>query len=179
MTSPFHRYLSTFKDLQKEASVPDNKESCRLSGWNYGALFIHFVFPLVASGMLSVLGIGIEERSNFISVVSIITGLMCAVATMLFEVRANTMKGKKYLSELDDRAVDELYYLTIWIVVVGIIISLLLILPDFDWGNNIPDACTRAYSLICVYLILHFTLSIVSFAERMISVYVRIAEERL
>ena len=143
-----------------------------------GQVAIQFAFPIMASTAFMSLGVRINERSNLVSLISIITGLMCAVAVLLFEIRTSILREDKTIVSTDEKATDELFHLCCWLISIGIIGALILILPDFVCSIDIPRQFNDLYSATCLFIILHFSITLASFATRFSRVYIRIAEHK-
>lgn len=176
--SPLIMYLVTLENYRNHAESRPG-ESAKGRRFRLPALIIQLLVPIIAAIFLTWLGISFDETSNIISVVSIITGLMCAVATLLFDIRAGLMRDGTRYKKINKDEVGELYYLSVWIVVVGVCIVLLLMMPDFNWNGLIPGELKRMHFGICLALLVHFSLVLASFADRMISAYRHVAEGRI
>lgn len=134
--------------------------------------------PIIGAIALLALGVRLNERGNVISLISIVTGLMCTVAALLFEARTSTLRSDVLTTNRDESSVDELFYLCCWLIVVGILGTLFLLLPDLDYPVAFPTVIHDAYSGVCFAIVLHFSMVMASFATRFVRIYVRIAEHR-
>ena len=128
--------------------------------------------PIMGAIVSHFLGIKIDQRQNIFSLISVITGLMCTVAALLFETRTSTLRSDSLATCRDENSVDELFYL------VGILGSLLLFLPDLSYPVSIPILLRDLYSCVCMAFVLHFAMAMSSFATRFIRIYIRTAEHR-
>ena len=164
----FERYLETLCYRR-----PDSKQRV-----DFRRTFAQLGVPLIASFILALIGVEVDEGSNAISFISIIAGLMCTVAALLFETRASIMRQDKTTVENDERSADELFYLCIWLIFVGIVGTIAFLLPDFKYPISFPWWIHRAYSFVCFAIILHFFIVMAAFAVRFIRIYVRVVEHK-
>lgn len=164
----FERYLETLCYRR-----PDSKQRV-----DFRRTFAQLGVPLIASFILALIGVEVDEGSNAISFISIIAGLMCTVAALLFETRASIMRQDKTTVENDERPADELFYLCIWLIFVGIVGTIAFLLPDFKYPISFPWWIHRAYSFVCFAIILHFFIVMAAFAARFIRIYVRVVEHK-
>lgn len=134
--------------------------------------------PLVIAFILAFLGVEVDEDSNAISFISLIAGLMCTVAALLFETRMSIMRQDKATAVNDERSADELFYLCIWLIFVGILGTIVFLLPDFKYPVHFPWWVHGTYSFVCFAVILHFFIVMASFAARFIRIYVRVVEHK-
>lgn len=134
--------------------------------------------PVIGAIASHLLGIRIDQRQNIFSLISVITGLMCTVAALLFETRTSTLRSDSLTTHRDENSVDELFYLCCWLIVAGILGSLLLFLPDLSYPVSIPILLRDLYSCVCMAFVLHFAMAMSSFATRFIRIYIRTAEHR-
>lgn len=141
-------------------------------------VFVQLGAPLVVAFILAFLGVEVDEGSNAISFISIIAGLMCTVAALLFEARSSIMRQDKTTVENDERSADELFYLCIWLIFIGILGTIVFLLPDFKYPVHFPWWIRRAYSFVCFAVVLHFFIVMASFATRFIRIYVRVVEHK-
>ncbi len=158
------RYLATLADAS------NRKTPVRVF-----AVFGQIVLPVILATLLAVLGEHIVARSNLIVGISIVTALMCAVAVLIFQVRINLPRTDKRLTDRDYEAVDQVFSLSIWTIVVGLVLVLLLTTPDFL-------ACIKesseAFTFLVYLLTTHFISVIVVYVIRFVRAYERIAEKK-
>lgn len=103
----FDAYKRTFVHDKDELRIDWSSVACQIA------------VPLVASFVLIALGIQTDQGGSFISVVSIVSGWMCATAVFLFELRRSSMRDDKRLTGRDREAVSELFYLAVWLSLLG------------------------------------------------------------
>lgn len=137
--------------------------------------FFKLVLPLCTSALLSFSHILVKETTGLSTVVSIVTGLMVATATMLFEIRRVAFREDARLGIRDEDAINELFYISIWVVIVGLICALSLILHDLSFPFKILDFMRTGYSAIIYFLLFHFFIVVIELAVRLHRAYVRIA----
>lgn len=145
---------------------------------DFGRAFVQLGAPLIVALILALIGVEVDEGSNAISFISIIAGLMCTVAALLFEARTSIMRRDKTTVENDERSADELFCLCIWLIFVGIVGTIAFLLPDFKYPFCFPWWVHRAYSFVCFAIILHFFIVVAAFATRFIRIYVRVVEHK-
>lgn len=111
--SPLTKYLSTLEDYQNSVRTRNDNTAkvCWIQRYCWRSVFIQIALPFPASVFLTLLGISFGETSNIISVVSIIAGLMCAVATLLFDIRAGLMNESSRYKGINKDEINDLYYL--------------------------------------------------------------------
>lgn len=164
----FERYLETLCYRRS-----DSKQRV-----DFRRAFVQLGLPLIVAFILALIGVEVDEGSNAISFISIIAGLMCTVAALLFEARTSIMRQDKTTVENDERSADELFYLCIWLIIVGIVGTIAFLLPDFKYPISFPWWIHRAYSFVCFAIILHFFIVMVTFAARFVRIYVRVVEHK-
>ena len=145
---------------------------------DFGRAFVQLGAPLIVAIILALIGVVVDEGSTAISFISIIAGLMCTVAALLFEARTSIMRRDKTTVENDERSADELFCLCIWLIFVGIVGTIAFLLPDFKYPFSFPWWVHRAYSFVCFAIILHFFIVVAAFATRFIRIYVRVVEHK-
>ena len=136
---------------------------------------IKLVLPLCVSALLSFSYILVNDTTGLSTVVSIVTGLMVATATMLFEIRRVAFKEDTRLGIRDENAVNELFYISIWVVIVGLICALSLTLHDLSFPFQIHDYMRIGYSTIIYFLLFHFFIVVIELAVRLHRAYARVA----
>lgn len=164
----FERYLETLCYRRS-----DSKQRV-----DFRRAFAQLGLPLIVAFILALIGVEVDEGSNAISFISIIAGLMCTVAALLFEARTSIMRQDKTTVENDERSADELFYLCIWLIIVGIVGTIAFLLPGFKYPISFPWWIHRAYSFVCFAIILHFFIVMVTFAARFVRIYVRVVEHK-
>lgn len=93
--------------------------------------------------------------SNLISCISIISGLMCGVAVLLFQLRLQ-MSSQKDPKPLDREfdLVDESFHISMWTVLDGLFaVGLLCIAP---LAKNINELCSRILFCLAAFFLLNF-----------------------
>lgn len=161
----FDAYKRTFVHDKDELRIDWSSVACQIA------------VPLVASFVLIALGIQTDQGGSFISVVSIVSGWMCATAVFLFELRRSSMRDDKRLTGRDREAVSELFYLAVWLSAFGFLLSIFYILVslvDFS-GIGLAEA---AVSFVTVFGILHFAAVFIDFLKRLLGLFRRISERR-
>lgn len=136
---------------------------------------VKLVLPLCFSALLSFSHVLVKETAGLLTVVSIVTGLMVATATMLFEIRRVAFKEDARLGIRDEYAINELFYISIWVVIVGLICALSLTLHDLSFPFPVQDFMKIGYSALIYFLLIHFYLVVIELAVRLHRAYARVA----
>ena len=105
---------------------------------DFGRAFVQLGAPLIVALILALIGVEVDEGSNAISFISIIAGLMCTVAALLFEARTSIMRRDKTTVENDERSADELFCLCIWLIFVGIVGTIAFLLQTLNTRSVFP-----------------------------------------
>lgn len=133
-------------------------------------------FPLGAGIAVWKLGAKLEEVGAAVAGISIVTGLLFAMAVFLFQLRV-TLKVDERLGEDDYALVDECMANTLWAILWGLTLALFLIIGDAGkWIAN--DRTGPILTGITVMAATHFLLVIGMCLKRLRRAYERIAMRR-
>ena len=155
----FDAYRRTFVHDEDDPTVDWSSVVCQIA------------VPIVLSFALVGLGVRTDRSGSLISVVSIVSGWMCATSVFLFELRRSSMRDDKRLTGRDRDAVSELFYLAVWLLSV---FCVLVSVVDFS-SIGLAEA---AVSLVVVFGMMHFAAVFIGFLERLLCLFRRISEKR-
>ncbi|QWW19959.1 hypothetical protein I6B53_02270 [Schaalia sp. 19OD2882] len=134
------------------------------------------LLPLAAGVVTWKLEAKITDVSGAVSGISIIAGLLFAMAVFLFQFRI-TLDSDKRLGEDDFALVDECMANTLWAILWGMTLAVYLIVCDAGkWIGN--DSWGPTLTGIAVGSTLHFLLVIGMCLKRLRRAYERIAMRR-
>ena len=122
----------------------------------------------------------IKDPSNVVVGISIVAALMCAMAMLLFQVRAEIRReNNALLVGKDVKLVDETFDDAMWAILVGFVIALFLVITDafglFQCGNVVLESVLSA---IAIALIAHFVMVVAMCLKRLRAAYDRVAAIR-
>ena len=132
----------------------------------------------IALGVVSYCaGFRVSDYGDAIAGIAIVSALMCAVATLLFQIRVTLREQfaegtNKFLGKNDLKLVDELFAVVLWAILFGLFLVLLMILVDWlDLANY--DLWSIAPILTSVFVagLSHFVLVIGVVLKRLRVVY--------
>ncbi|WP_081275556.1 hypothetical protein [Rothia kristinae] len=133
--------------------------------------------PLAAGVAVWKHGATMAEVGAAVSGISIISGLLFAMAVFLFQLRVTVVTDKK-ISEGDVRLLDECMANTLWAIIWGLILALFLIVCDA--GKWIGDGQTGpVLTGIAVGAAVHFLIVISMCLKRLRRAYERIGMRRI
>lgn len=134
------------------------------------------LLPLVAGAMTWKLGAKIADVNGAVSGISIVAGLLFAMAVFLFQLRI-TLDNDKRLGEEDFVLVDECMANTLWAILWGVALAVYLIVCGAGkWISN--DSWGPALTGTAVAGTVHFLLVIGMCLKRLRRAYERIAMRR-
>lgn len=155
----------------------------RTQGVNLGAIVLQFGVPIVAGVFWFLICPPISNTSNAIVGISIVSALLCAMATMLFQTRVSLRSAEApevnyFVTNKDLKLVDELFYAVLWAILFGLITVLLMIVSEWIetlWQDDFISKCASA---IVVVLCAHFVFLIGTILKRLARVYDLIAAQK-
>ena len=134
------------------------------------------LLPLIAGTATWKLGAKIADVGGAVSGISIVAGLLFAMAVFLFQLRI-TLDNDKRLGENDFVLVDECMANTLWAILWGVTLAVYLIVCGAGkWIGN--DSWGPALTGIAVAGTVHFLLVIGMCLKRLRRAYERIAMRR-
>ncbi len=141
---------------------------------------IQIVIPIALGCISFFIGLCISDPSNIVVGISIVAALMCAMAVLLFQVRAEIRRENNALLVGDDvKLVDETFDDAMWAILVGFLIALYLVIVDafglFECGNIVLES---SLSAIAIALIAHFVMVVAMCLKRLRAAYDRVAAIR-
>lgn len=108
--------------------------------------------------------------TNLISCISIISGLMCGVAVLLFQLRLQ-MSSQKDPKPLDRELtlVDESFHISMWVVLDGLLVVGLLCIAPLT--KNINEIFSRLLFCFSAFFLLNFLLVTLMALKRISAAY--------
>jgi len=141
-----------------------------------GARAAQALLPLIAGTATWKLGAKIADVGGAVSGISIVAGLLFAMAVFLFQLRI-TLDNDKRLGKDDFALVDECMANTLWAILWGVTLAVYLIVCGAGkWIGN--DSWGPAFTGIAVAGTVHFLLVIGMCLKRLRRAYERIAMRR-
>lgn len=155
----------------------------RTGGMNVGAFITQLLVPAAIGAIWAVAGPSILTPGNAIVGISIVSALLCAMATMLFQIRIDlkirTNEGTEpYVTELDLKLIDQLFAAVLWAILFGLIVVLLMVLSEW-FGVFQPEGMQAKIAAgLTIFLIGHFVFVIGTILKRMNRVYEIVAQNK-
>ena len=145
-----------------------------------GAMVFQIIVPVIVGVVWFFYCNPIDNMSNAITGISIVSALLCAMATMLFQIRIDLRisqeSGKNaFIVENDLKLIDELFYAVLWAILFGLLIVLFMVVIDWIGIFQINGFLSRCVSGIYVAVIFHFVLVIGLILKRLLRVYELVA----
>ena len=168
----FKRYSATFR-------------SARDGRFLLKPFLAQICIPIVVGALSAVFGPVINNAGNAVTGISVVAALLCAAATMLFQIRIELeermSKGSQvFLVSGDLDLVDELFSQVIWAILIGFCLVLLML--GYDWFNlsdSIDFAiAAKVVSGVIVSGVLHFVMVIAMVLKRFTRIYELVAEHK-
>lgn len=145
-------------------------------------ILVQFIIPICCSVLSFVLlwteVIESKQLSTFVSnaivAISIISGLMCALAVLIFQLRAQISTEKSIeVRDAEYKLIDQLFNDVLWDVVVGFASAILLVISSGAIPSMSLVAClVMAVSVLCVthfFLVAAMCLKHLSIAHEVIA----------
>lgn len=148
-----------------------------------GALVAQIGLPIAIGIICSCVGPVITSPSNAIVGISIVSALLCAMATMLFQIRmslrADMKAGKDcFATKKDLKLIDELFAAVLWAILFGLSTVLLMVVLEWLGVYQVDDYVGRCTSALQITLIVHFVLVIGVVLKRLNRVYELVAIQK-
>lgn len=139
-------------------------------------VIVQIAIPAAIGVVYYFAGWHLSDPANAIVGISIVSALMCAMATLLFQIRSQAMEGMDEardgtngdparlpgfrMKHRDERFIDEVFDDVMWAILVGLSLSLYLIIVDAAELFDACDIISRVLSSIAVAVCAHFVLVI-------------------
>ncbi len=136
-------------------------------------LIFQLGLPLALAATSQLLSWQLREVGNVIVGVSIVAALLCAMATLIFQIRVN-LQGKPQQHRKGAQLIDEVFANALWAILVGFSVAFLLIIAE-SFGLMRNEQTARAVSSVTVFAGAHFILVVGMCLKRLQSAYVVIA----
>lgn len=118
----------------------------------------------------------LSEIGNIVVGVSIVAALLCAMATLIFQIRIN-LQGKPQQHRKGAQLIDEVFANVLWAILVGFFVALLLIITD-SFGLLTNEQTAVVVSSVTVFAGTHFIFVVGMCLKRLQSAYDVIAALR-
>lgn len=158
--------------------------SQRTGKYKSTAIAFQIVLPMIVGGIAFALKVQISSVDSTIGGVAVVAALLCAVATMLFQIRIDLRIKVKNSSDAfvvdnDLKLVDELFAALLWGIMFGFIITATAMV--IQWAgilgsDNLLIICLCSSTLIAC--IIHFALVIGLILKRLSAVYQIVAMQK-
>lgn len=158
--------------------------SQRTGKYKVSTIAFQIALPLIVGAIAFVLKVQISSVDSTIGGVAVVAALLCAVATMLFQIRIDLRINVKnssdaFVTENDLKLVDELFAALLWGIMFGFIITAIAMIIQWagvlDSDNRLViDLC----SSILIACIMHFALVIGLILKRLSAVYQIVAMQK-
>lgn len=163
-------YLSTLKDQ-------------RAGNCNTSAIIAQFGIPVFAGIAWAFYGPTISTPGNAIVGISIVSALLCAMATMLFQVRVDLRVRKKegretFVTEKDLALIDQLFSAVIWAILFGLLVVLAMVVLEWLGAFRLEGAPAQIVAGLLVALTAHFMFVIGTILKRLNRVYEIVARNK-
>lgn len=145
-------------------------------------ILVQFIIPIFCSALSFALlwtgAIEPERLSTFVSnaivAISIISGLMCALAVLIFQLRAQISTEKSIeVRDAEYKLIDQLFNDVLWDVVVGFASAILLVISSGAIQSMSLATClVLAISMLCIthfFLVTAMCLKHLSIAHEVIA----------
>lgn len=158
--------------------------SQRTGKYKVTTIAFQIIFPLIVGGIAFALRAQISSVDSTIGGIAVVAALLCAVATMLFQIRIDLrIKVKNnsdaFVTENDLKLVDELFAALLWGIMFGFIITAGAMV--IQWTGVLASGseliiylCTSAL----IACIVHFAFVIGLILKRLSAVYQIVAMQK-
>lgn len=155
----------------------------RTNGPNYGALLLQIGFPIGLGLVCFYTGLSIPNPGNAISGISIVSALLCSVATMLFQIRASINSGinsgeEHFVTSKDAGLIDQLFAAVIWTTLFGFAAVLVMVIMEWCSVFQTAGLIHRISSAILAATVTHFVFAIGTVLKRLSRIYELVAMQK-
>ena len=145
-----------------------------------GALVVQLGVPFAIGAACLFIDPLVFSPSNAIVGISIVSALLCAMATMLFQTRVSLRNSKeagedRFVTEKDLKLIDELFSAVLWAILFGLVTVLLMVALEWMGACRFGDGFGRLSSALQIALIGHFVFVIGVILKRLNRVYELVA----
>lgn len=146
-------------------------------------LVVQFGAPIAIGTICFFVGPLINSPNNAIVGISIVSALLCAMATMLFQIRMSLRASKKagedcFVTEKDLKLVDELFVAVLWTILFGLAVVLFMVVLEWLGVYQLDDCVGRCSSALQIAFITHFVFVIGVVLKRLNRVYELVAIQK-
>ncbi len=155
----------------------------RTGGVNLGAVITQFIVPATIGIAWSLAGPSISTPGNAIVGISIVSALLCAMATMLFQIRIDlrirAKEGKEsFVTERDLELIDQLFFAVLWAILFGLLVVLVMVASEWFGVFQLVGLPAKIAAGFMVSSIGHFVFVIGTILKRMNRVYEIVAQNK-
>lgn len=150
---------------------------------NFGAVAVQVLFPLAVGVVWVFFGPTITNPGNAIAGISIVSALLCSMATMLFQIRIDIRSDMEsgenhFITEKDATLIDELFAAVAWAILFGLTTVLIMVFSDWLGILQLCNIAPKIISGVIVAFIAHFVFVIGTVLKRLARVYDLVARNK-
>lgn len=155
----------------------------RTGGVNAGAVIAQFLMPAIVGAAWALVGPSISTPGNAIVGISIVSALLCAMATMLFQIRIDlriraTEGTESFVTAQDLKLIDQLFSAVLWAILFGLFIVLAMVVSEWFGAFQLVGLPAKFIAGFVVFFIGHFVFVIGTILKRMNRVYEIVAQNK-
>lgn len=163
-------YLSTLRDQ-------------RTGDTSRKVVIAQFGIPIFSGVAWALAGPAITAPGNAIVGISIVSALLCAMATMLFQTRVSLDNRKKggeetFVTEVDLILVDQLFSAVLWAILLGFLIVLAMVTLEWFGAFWLEGASAQIIAGFLVAFTAHFVFVVGTILKRLNRVYEIVARNK-
>ena len=164
-------YLATLSD-RRDTKAHDGGQT----RYRAADIVVHFFAPLAFGLLVFFVGFQLRDPGNLIVGISIVAALMCATATLLFQIRMGLNETRDArIEETDKELVDQTFADVLWAILFGLLFAAALIVAEalgaFDDGPVV-----RVATAVTSAMFLHFVMVIGMCLKRLRAAYERVGK---
>lgn len=156
----------------------------RTGGVNTGAIVFQMGVPIAAGAAWAAVSPGVVTSGNAIAGISVVSALLCAMATLLFQIRIEIRRdvsGKSkardsFLVPSDVQLIDELFDAVVWAILFGLATVLGMVFADWLGAFGLDPLVSRFVSGTIVACIVHFVFVVGTILKRLSRAYGLVAK---
>lgn len=148
----------------------------RTGSVNHRAIITQFLVPALIGIAWSLAGPSISAPGNAIVGISIVSALLCAMATMLFQIRIDLKirmnEGAEYfVTESDLKLIDQLFFAVLWAILFGLLVVLAMVVSEWFGIFQLVGLPTKLATGFMIFSIGHFVFVIGTILKRLNRIY--------
>lgn len=155
----------------------------RTKGVHVGAMVMQFLVPAAIGIFWAFAGPSLLTPGNAIVGISIVSALLCAMATMLFQtridlrIRANEGK-ESFVTDSDLKLIDQLFFAVLWAILFGLLVVLVMVFSEWLGAFQLVGQPARIVAGFTIFFIGHFVFVVGTILKRMNRVYEIVAQNK-